>query len=335
MVRFVVVGCGFIGGRYVNLISQNTEAQLVALCDADPIASQRFNLKNCPVFPTIEDLLSSDVQFDVAVICTPNGLHAEHALAFLESNHHVVVEKPFTLTTEDALRVIQKSQEVNRHVFCVMQNRFSPVSQWLHDIVSNNLLGNIYMVDVNCYWNRDERYYTKQSWHGTKNLDGGTLFTQFSHYIDLICWLFGDVANVQSRLLNFSHQNMIEFEDSGVVNFDLKNGGVGTFSYSTSVWNSTLESSMLLLGEFGSVKISGQYMDEIAYCSIKDYNVPENMRQYWVGNEKQQENKFCNHKCLIQNVIDVIMRKSAVAIKPSEAVQVVDVIEKIYKNRVL
>ncbi len=333
MVRFVVIGCGFIGERYVNLIQQNTEAQLVALCDENSLVRNRYESLSCPVFASIDQLLEANLPFDVAVVCTPNGLHANHALAVLESKHHVVVEKPFTLTTEDALRVIQKSEEVNRHVFCVMQNRFSPVSQWLHDVVSNNLLGNIYMVDVNCYWNRDERYYTKQSWHGTSSLDGGTMFTQFSHYIDMMCWLFGDVTNVQSRFFNFSHQNMIDFEDSGIVNFEFVKGGIGTFSYSTAVWNSTLESSLLVVGECGTVKISGQYMDEIACCSIKNYNLPENMRQYCVEVEKQNQSKFYNHKCLIQNVIDAVLNRTKPVVSPSEAVSVVAVIEKMYKNK--
>ena len=49
------------------------------------------------------------------------------------------------------------------------------------------------MVQINCYWNRDDRYYTRGNWHGTKDLDGGTLYTQFSHFIDIMFWLFGDI----------------------------------------------------------------------------------------------------------------------------------------------
>lgn len=96
------------------------------------------------------------------------------------------------------------------------------------------------MVQVNCYWNRDERYYTPGNWKGSKNLDGGTLFTQFSHFIDIMYWVFGDIKNIKSTLKDFNHNHLTEFEDSGVVHFEFVNGGVGSINfqqlYGTPIW---------------------------------------------------------------------------------------------------
>lgn len=83
------------------------------------------------------------------------------------------------------------------------------------------------MVQINCYWNRDDRYYSKSKWKGSKDLDGGTLFTQFSHFIDIMYWVFGDITNITGRFNDFTHNHSTDFEDSGVVSFDFINGGMG------------------------------------------------------------------------------------------------------------
>ncbi|MBK9629298.1 MAG: hypothetical protein IPO56_16825 [Flavobacteriales bacterium] len=68
--------------------------------------------------------------------------------------------------------------------------------------------GDIYVVQVNCYWNRDERYYKKGGWKGTQSLDGGTLFTQFSHFIDILYWLFGDITDIQGKFADNNHKDL-------------------------------------------------------------------------------------------------------------------------------
>jgi len=125
-----------------------------------------------------------------------------------------------------------------------MQNRYSPVSQWLKKITNEKNLGDIYLVNVSCYWNRNKNYYAGADWRGKAALDGGTLFTQFSHYVDTLYWLFGDMKILNANFSNFDHDEMIEFEDTGIFNFTLDQGGMGTFSYTTSCYEKNFESSL-------------------------------------------------------------------------------------------
>jgi predicted dehydrogenase len=167
----------------------------------------------------------------------------------------MVCEKPMALE-QGRLRV-HHLQGVTKapHVFGVMQNRYSPPSHWLKERGGGEaLLGDIFLVQLNCYWNRDERYYQKGNWHGTAQLDGGTLFTQFSHFIDIMYWLFGDITDIRGNFHDFSHQQLTDFEDSGFVSFDFVQGGMGSINYSTSVWNKNLESSITIIGENGTCK---------------------------------------------------------------------------------
>ncbi|MCW3462081.1 Gfo/Idh/MocA family protein [Chitinophaga nivalis] len=331
-IKFAVVGCGHIGGRHAEMIRRHPEAELVALIDTKPQADLKLDTSDVLFFNSLEDFLAAGVEVDIINIATPNGFHATHALESLAQKKHVVIEKPMALSKQDAEKVIYKALHVHKQVFAVMQNRYSPPSVWIKEMIESGRLGKIYMVQLNCYWNRDDRYYKPESWHGKKDLDGGTLFTQFSHFVDILYWLFGDIENINSRLACFNHAHLTEFEDSGVVNFDFVNGGMGCINFSTSVWNTNLESSMTIIAENGSVKIGGQYMDKVEICNVKDYVMPE-LAPTNPGNDYgAYKGSAQNHHYVIDNVIDVLKGRAAISTNALEGLKVVEIIERIYNS---
>ena len=332
-VKFAVVGAGHIGKRHAEMIERENEAELVALVDIrskQECGAQQFDV---PFFSSIEELLASGLYFDVVNICTPNGLHAQQSLLALEARKHVVCEKPMGLSKENCERVIYKSLQMSKHVFCVMQNRYSPPSEWVKSIIEEGKLGKIFIVQLNCYWNRDDRYYKNGGWKGTNDLDGGTLFTQFSHFIDIMYWLFGDIDNIQGKFADFTHQNSTDFEDSGFVSFDFINGGMGSINYSTAVANQNLESSMTIIGEFGSVKIGGQYMNEVEVCNIANYEMPVLKEANPANDYGPYKGSAANHNYVIQNVIDTLKDRTSATTNALEGLKVVEIIERIYKLR--
>ena len=329
-VKFAVVGCGHIGKRHAEMIKRNPEASLVAMIDVKDKSSLNIEDYNTSFFNSLDDFFKSGIDADVINIATPNGLHAVQALQCLQMQKHVVIEKPIALNKADAEKIIYKALHVHKHVFAVMQNRYSPPSAWIKELIDGGKLGKIFMVQLNCYWNRDARYYKGDTWHGTKEQDGGTLFTQFSHFIDILYWLFGDIENIQSRLHSFNHQSLTAFEDSGTVTFDLCSGGSGSLNFSTSVWDKNMESSITIIAENGSVKIGGQYMDKIEYCHVKDYTIPD-LAPTNPGNDYgAYKGSAANHNFIIQNVIDVIRSRSTITTNALEGLKVVDIIERIY-----
>lgn len=332
-VKFAVIGCGHIGKRHAEMIDRNEESGLVALIDNKDQSELGIEKYKVPFFNNLDDFFGSGIECDVVNIATPNGFHAEHSLRCLKAKKHIVVEKPMTLSKNDAEKVIFKALHVHKHVFAVMQNRYSPPSVWIKDLIESDKLGKIFMVQLNCYWNRDDRYYKADTWHGTKDLDGGTLFTQFSHFIDIMYWLFGDIQNIQAKFNDFNHAGLTDFEDSGFVSFDFVNGGMGSLNYSTSVWNQNLESSMTIIAENGSVKIGGQYMNEVEYCHIKDYTMPE-LAPTNPGNDYgAYKGSAANHHFVIENVVDVLKGRAPITTNALEGLKVVDIIERIYLNR--
>jgi predicted dehydrogenase len=332
-IRFGVVGCGHIGKRHAEMIVRNPEAELVALCDIKPATTLNLEAYNVPFFSSIEELLGSNTGIDVINICTPNGLHANHCLKVLEKRIHVVCEKPMALTKAQCEAIIHKSMQVNRHLFVVMQNRYSPPSVWIKQLIENKTLGDIFMVKVDCFWNRDHRYYKKGGWHGTASLDGGTLFTQFSHFIDILYWLFGDIKDIQAKFEDFAHAGLTEFEDSGMVTFHFTNGGMGSMNYSTAVWDKNMESTMTITGSKGSVKIGGQYMNEVEYCHIDNYEMPQLPPSEPPNDYGSYKGSAANHHFVIQNVVDTLNGKSTITTNGLEGLKVVEIIERIYALR--
>ena len=332
-VKFAVVGAGHIGKRHAEMIKREDEAELVALVDCRTKEECQAETFDVPFYSSLEELLKSGIEFDVVNICTPNGLHAKQSLLALNSKKHVVCEKPMGLTKDSCEQIIFKALQVSRQVFCVMQNRYSPPSEWIKSIVSEGVLGDIFMVQLNCYWNRDDRYYKAGGWKGTQDMDGGTLFTQFSHFIDIMYWLFGDIDNIQGKFKDFTHQNSTDFEDSGFVSFDFVNGGMGSLNYSTSIANQNLESSMTIIGENGSVKIGGQYMNEVEICNIKDYEMPKLKASNPANDYGPYKGSAANHNYVISNVIDGVKGRKSPTTNALEGLKVVEIIERIYKVR--
>ena len=332
-VKFAVVGAGHIGKRHAEMIRREEESELVAMVDIrskEECGAETFDV---PFFNSVEELLASDIDFDVVNICTPNGLHAGQSLLALEAKKHVVCEKPMGLSKDNCEKVIFKSLQVSKLVFCVMQNRYSPPSEWIKQVVSDGILGDIFMVQLNCYWNRDERYYKAGGWKGTKELDGGTLFTQFSHFIDIMYWLFGDIDNIQGKFADFTHEGITDFEDSGFVSFDFIDGGMGSLNYSTAVADRNLESSMTIIGSKGSVKIGGQYMNEVEVCNIPGYEMPVLKESNPANDYGPYKGSAANHNYVIRNVIDTIKGRTTITTNALEGLKVVEIIERIYKVR--
>lgn len=188
--KFAVVGCGRIGKRHASMVKINAETELVALIDIDeslkPSLQKEFNV---PFFTTMDDFINSKIETDVINVCTPNYLHASQAIIALKNNAHVVIEKPLALSRVDAEEVIHESLKVNKRVFCVMQNRYSPPSKWLKEVVESGVLGKVYMANINCFWNRDDDYYQGGNpayWKGKLDKDGA--IQSFCRYDVLVVW---------------------------------------------------------------------------------------------------------------------------------------------------
>jgi UDP-N-acetyl-2-amino-2-deoxyglucuronate dehydrogenase len=330
--KFGIVGCGRIAQRHAEHIQ--AKAELVAVCDnivekADGFAKQY----KTRAFYSIEEMLKPSREMDVVSVCSPNGLHAAHSIKSLTAGYHVLCEKPMAITVSDCGQMIQAAERANRRLFAIKQNRYNPPVAAVKKAIDDGRLGKIYSVQLNCFWNRNEDYY-KNSWKGTRSLDGGTLFTQFSHFIDLLYWMIGDVRRVASFTGNFGHQGIIEFEDTGVIILEFENGAIGAVNYTVNSYQKNMEGSLTIFGEYGTVKIGGQYLNELEYQNIRGYkidNLPEGAKP---NNYGTYVGSMSNHDKVYDNLIDVLLNNAAITTSAFEGLKTVEIIEKIYASTV-
>lgn len=327
---FGIIGFGRIGQRHASVIEKHPECELIAYCD--PIQSVAF--PDALWFSDIGKFLGQ-VSYDVICVCSPNGLHAIQAIAALNGGAHVICEKPLALTAEDANAMTEAAAANGKHLVCVLQNRYSPHTRWLKNLIESDGLGEVYQVQVNCFWNRDNRYFLSgdggsHPWHGSKDLDGGPVFTQFSHFVDLLVWLFGELKPLNSLFRNFSHEDTVQFEDAGKFDFTFGERGFGSFHYSIAVWDTNQESSITIIGSKGSVRLAGQYMDILEYCHIDGIERPDPME--WKL-DIEGDDTVSNHYRVVDNLVNAILRDEPLHFNIADAVAGVSLIEEVYRRR--
>lgn len=314
------------------ILQAHPACQVVAVVDPNAHKISGLDKEGIKTFSSLDAFFVSGLAVDVAIIATPNGVHCAQAIKCLEFGLHVLIEKPMGISTQECDRVVLLSQAAGKTVFVVKQNRFSPIIQWLHKLRQGGALGQVYAVHVNCFWNRDHRYYQPGGWRGTKLLDGGVLFTQFSHFIDILYWTFGDIHNITSRFYNHNHQLNTEFPDSGSVCFQFTGGAQGSLNFTTSVYGQNMESSITVIAQNGSLKIGGQYMNNLEYCHIKDTLPPQIPPSAPPNDYGAYQGSASNHHFVIQNVVDTLNGQATATTSAQEGMKVVDIIERIYQS---
>ena len=326
-IRFTIVGCGRIAQRHAKHI--NNYGLLSAVCDIIPNKAKELGEKyNVRYYSNISEMLENENEnIDVVTICSPNGLHAEHSILSLNSGFHVLCEKPMAIKVSDCGEMIKAAEYANKRLFAIKQNRFNPPVAEVKRLIDSGTLGNVFSVQLSCFWNRDFEYYSN-SWKGTKELDGGTLFTQFSHFIDLLYWMFGDVKSAKGIGNNYAHDGVIEFEDTGVVILEFHSGTIGTINYTVNSFGGNMEGSLTIFAEKGTVKIGGQYLNELEYQRIDNYqikNLPEGNK---ANNYGKYQGSMSNHDKVYENLIDVLQKGSSISTNSFEGLKTVEIIEK-------
>jgi UDP-N-acetyl-2-amino-2-deoxyglucuronate dehydrogenase len=261
--QFAITGCGKIARRHAQQAARL--GKLAAVCDIIPQRADELAAEyGARAYYDHAVMLATEKELDVVSICTPNGLHAPQSIAALRAGAHVLCEKPMCLTTADGTAMIAAAEAAGKKLFVVKSSRYNPLIVELKRLTNEGLLGKIYSFQLNCVWNRPPAYY-ENSWKGTMGLDGGTLFTQFSHYTDVLLWLLGEAKEVTGFRTNAAHGDSIEFEDTGAIAVQLVSGAIGTIHYSVNALHKNQEVSMTIVAENGTVKLGGEYMNELLY----------------------------------------------------------------------
>jgi UDP-N-acetyl-2-amino-2-deoxyglucuronate dehydrogenase len=261
-IRVAVVGCGRISGKHFEAIARHgQDLELVAVCDRDREVLARMEEEHGVQGFDRLDALLADSDADMVCICTPSGLHPSQVIRCAKAGKHVVTEKPMATRWADGVAMVRACDEARVRFFVVKQNRRNTTLQLVKRAIDEKRFGRIYMAHLNVFWARPQAYYDQAKWRGTWELDGGAFMNQASHYVDLLEWLIGPIADVQAMTGTLARD--IEVEDTGVMNVRWRNGALGSMSVTMLTYPKNYEGSLTILGEKGTVRVGGVAVNEI------------------------------------------------------------------------
>jgi len=248
----------------------------------------------------------------------------------LESGKNVLCEKPMAISSVDGKKMIEAAKKNDKKLFVVKSTRYNPALIALKEFLNEQNFGDLHSFQLNCFWNRTAAYYNSP-WKGKLETDGGTLFTQFSHYIDALLWLLGDIRSVKGWRKNMAHQSIIEFEDTGIAAIEMENGMIGGLNWSVNTFQKNMEVSLTIIAEKASIRIGGEYMNKIEY-QLKDSPLLDVPGDGDANDYGFYKGSMSNHDQVYENLLIALGNNSHPFSSAYDGLKTIEAIEKIYNS---
>lgn len=306
--KYALIGCGRIAVNHIKAVANN-KLNMVAVCDIVPenidVLFNKTAYTGIPKrYTDYKKMIAENSDIELIAIATESGIHAEIALYCIDHGINVIIEKPMAMSMVDAEEIIRRSNEKNVKVSVCHQNRFNVAVQQMRNALEAGRFGRISHGSINVRWNRNKNYYDQAPWRGKWASDGGCLFNQCIHGIDLLRWMMGDEVEEVYGVTKQQFHDYLECEDIGMAVVRFKNGAVGTIEGTVNVYPQNLEETLYLFGETGTVKIGGKSTNNIDVWNFADETDDDQKNK---GLEEQTSNVYGNgHTSLYADVIDAI-----------------------------
>jgi len=307
-VKYALIGCGRIAVNHIKAVVNNG-LDMVAVCDLipeaiDALLEKTGYTKSVKRYTDYKAMIVENPDLELAAVATESGVHAEIALYCIDHGINVIVEKPMAMSMADADEIVRRSQENNVKVSVCHQNRFNVAVQQMRKALEDGRFGRLSHGTIHVRWNRNRDYYDQAPWRGRWASDGGCLFNQCIHGIDLLRWMMGDEVEEVYGVTKQQFHDYLECEDIGMAVVKFKNGAVGTIEGTVNVYPQNLEETLYLFGERGTVKIGGKSTNNIDVWSFADETEEDRENK---GLEEQTSNVYGNgHTSLYADMTDAI-----------------------------
>ncbi|MDR0314665.1 MAG: Gfo/Idh/MocA family oxidoreductase [Oscillospiraceae bacterium] len=333
--KYALIGCGRISKNHIKA-ALNNGLDIVAVCDIvdghmrSVIVENGLEAKSVKTYTDYKEMIGEN-DIDLISIATVSGNHAEIALYCIEQGIHVIIEKPMAMSIEDCDKIIKLSNDKGVKVSACHQNRFNLAVQELRVALEEGRFGKLSHGSIHVRWNRNEGYYTQAPWRGTWSQDGGALFNQCIHGIDLLRWTFGDeVEEVYGQTRRQFHK-YLETEDVGMALIKFKNGAIGTIEGTTNVYPKNLEETLYVFGEKGTVKIGGTSTNNIDVWDF-DTQIDSDLKNK--GLSEQTSNVYGNgHTSLFLDMISAVKNNRAPYVDAYAGRNAVEMVLAVYKSQ--
>jgi len=326
---FGIIGCGGIAPTHAGAIGKVPGARLVAVCDIVPERAQALGEKfECEWYPDYDQMLSRP-EVAVVNVCTPSGLHAEHAMHAIRAGKHVITEKPIDISLKRIDRLIAEAEKARVKLACIFQYRFNDTSRRIKREIEEGRLGKIIFANASVKWFRKQSYYDSGEWRGTWALDGGVLSNQAIHSIDQLTWFMGDFERVEWAQIE-TREREIEAEDWGFAVVRYANGVAASVQASTLAWPG-YSAQVEVYGTKGSAVVADGG-DLVSYRIEGEEEVQQAAKEGPNVSSDPLANPLTGHAAEIEDFVQAIREDREPFVTGQEARKAVQVLTEIYRK---
>ena len=313
----VIVGYGNVGKHYTEIIlkffKNINKIYIIENEKLKKLKKKCFQLN-------LNEIYDKKILIDFAIICSPSNFHFKHASFFLRRGIDTLIEKPFVLNSKDAKKLIFLKNKNKIKCWVAFQNRYNFAVEKGLTILKKEKFGKPFFVDAALYWHRSKKYYSN-SWRGKYASDGGVLFNQSIHLLDIIIYFFGPVQKF-NLAVGFDKKKL-QAEDLITLNLVHKNNIISNLKATTRA-NRDYRMSLDVLCKKGRYIIKDISLNKIFYFTRnhlkKDNNNSENFPRglgpkSGMGNGHQKILKEFLNKKTLNSSKDLDIEKNIYIIK--------------------
>ena len=343
--RIGLIGAGSIAtNAHMTAYSRMDNVEIVAVCDIKlekaVALAEKFGVAQ--VFENYEDVLNL-ADIDAVDICTPNYLHSIIAVAALEKGLHVMCEKPDAINAAEAEKMKAAAQKSGKVLMVMRNNRYMMISAFLKQYIEAGKLGEIYA--ARCGWQRRRGIPGRGGWFTTKEQSGGgPLIDLGVHMIDLTMWLMGNpkpVAVSGCAYTKFADNEMSKTKVSAdrEVNadgtFDVEDLAMGFIRFDNGAclqiefsWASNIERDQRFF-ELRGTKAGASWSSATQKLGI--YGEEFGRTVDYIPNIDNSRG-IPGHEGNLRHFVDVVLNGAEPMFVPDQGVNMVKILEAIYKS---
>ncbi len=263
--RLAIAGAGLIGRRHAAAIDRTPGVTLDAVVDPAPEGRAWAEARGIACFDDIEALFAQRRPEGV-ILATPTPLHAEQGLACVRHRCPALIEKPLTVTADEARPLVDAAEEAGVPLLTGHHRRHNPLIAKAREIIQKGRIGEIRAVQATCWFYKPDHYFAAAPWRTKPG--AGPISVNLVHDVDLLRHLCGEVVTVQARATpsRRGHAN----EDLAAALLTFENGALGTLTVADGIvapWSweftasenpaypATSQSAMQIGGSHGALSI--------------------------------------------------------------------------------
>ncbi|XID95749.1 Gfo/Idh/MocA family protein [Paenibacillaceae bacterium WGS1546] len=279
VVKFAIVGTGWVAGEYAKAVLACPEAELrcIVSSDAERAARQAGNWGvDARIYTDYAEMLR-DPQVDAVILCSTANVRPEQAVLAARQGKHLVMEKPLAMNRAGVRTMAEALREnpVTTSVGFVL--RWNPGFETIKALIDDDALGRVFMAQID-YWNHIGPQLNQYRWSRTREYGGSSMLSAGCHAVDALRLFVGEAVEVTAYSAATWANSDYEFDPNAIAIFKLKNGGIAKVSSSLEC-KTPYRFNIHLLGEKGSIVnnsiFSHKFPGQTDYAAIPTV-MPEN-----------------------------------------------------------